>query len=148
MSSETFKIQSPRFGELEVPRDAVIDFPFGVIGFPQSKQYVILDYNPPFSWLHSIDQPELAFVVVNAAEFGEEYSFAIPYGDRDLELYEGDEVAVINLVSVRPDPTMTTVNLKAPVIVNLKNRRARQIVLDDSRYPTRLELYAANDKKK
>jgi flagellar assembly factor FliW len=47
----------------------------------------------------------------------------------------------MNLVSVRPDPTLTTVNLKAPVIVNLKNMTARQIVLDDSRFPTRMLLW-------
>ena len=53
----------------------------------------------------------------------------------------------MNLVSVRPDPTMTTVNLKAPVIVNLRNRRGRQTVLDNSRYPVRMPLWGKDDSK-
>ena len=141
MAEETIKFQSSRFGELEVPSASVINFPYGVIGFPADHRYVILDYNPPFSWLQCVDNPELAFVVVNAAEFGDGYSFDLPVGDKDLDLQKDDDVAIMNLVSVRPDPTLTTVNLKAPVIVNLKNMTARQIVLDDSRFPTRMQLW-------
>ena len=140
------KFQSTRFGELEVPMDSTIDIVFGLIGFPALRRYVLLDYNPPFSWLQCVEAPELAFVVVNGAEFGDQYTFPLPYGDRDIELQEGDEVAVVNIVSVRPDPTMTTVNLKAPLIVNLKNRRGRQIILDDARFPTRFPLWTMDAK--
>lgn len=141
MSEEKVKINSTRFGELEVPASSVITFPFGLIGFADAHKFTLLEYNPPFSWLHSVDCAELAFVVVSGAEFGDGYKFGIPYGDRDIDLVEGDDIAIINLVSVRPDPTMTTVNLKAPIIVNLKNMKARQIVLDDQRFPTRLPLW-------
>lgn len=141
MSEEKIKLKSTRFGEMEIPVSSVITFPFGLIGFPDAHRFTMLDYNPPFSWLHAIDQIDLAFVVVNGAEFGEGYKFSVPYGDRDIDLVEGDDIAIINLVSVRTDPTMTTVNLKAPVIVNLKNMKARQIVLDDQRFPTRLPLW-------
>ena len=141
MSEEKIKINSSRFGELEVPTSSVITFPFGLIGFADSHQFTLLEYNPPFSWLHSVDHTDLAFVVVNGAEFGEGYKFSVPYGDKDIDLVLGDEIAIINLVSVRSDPTMTTVNLKAPIIVNLKNMKARQIVLDDQRFPTRLPLW-------
>ncbi len=148
MSEEMIKFQSSRFGELEVSALSVINFPHGIIGFPADHRYVILDYNPPFSWLQCVSNPDLAFVVVNAAEFGDGYSFDLPIGDRELELEAGDDVAIMNLVSVRPDPTLTTVNLKAPVIVNLRNMFARQIVLDDSRYPTRMQLWQPSEEKK
>ena len=145
MSEGKVKFTSSRFGELEIDSSLVITFAYGLIGFTGSHRFVLLDYNPPFSWLHSVDQPDLAFVTVNAAEFGAGYSFSIPYGDRDLDLIEGDDIAIMNLVSVRPDPTQTTVNLKAPIIVNLKNMKGKQIVLDDARYPTRLLLWAPQE---
>ena len=144
---EKIKFESARFGTLEVPASSIITIVGGVIGFPDLNRYTLLEYTPPFSWLHSIDRPELAFVVVNAAEFGDEYSFRLPIGDADLDLKETDEVAIINLVSVRPDPTMTTVNLKAPLVVNLRNMKGVQVVLDDPRFPVRMPLYIKDDKK-
>ena len=89
----------------------------------------------------------MAFVVVNAAEFGEEYSFPLPFGDPELQLSDVDDVAIINLVSVRPDPMQTTVNLKAPVLVNLRNMKGRQVVLDNPRFPIRMPLWVKDEAK-
>jgi flagellar assembly factor FliW len=147
MAEEIVKISSTRFGELDISADSVLEIVGGIIGFPQSLRYILLDYNPPFSWLQAVDFPGLAFVVVNAAEFGDDYTFSLPIGDRDLDLKNDDDVAIMNLVSVRPDPSQTTVNLKAPVIVNLRNRRGRQIILDDARFPTRMQLWAQKEEK-
>ena len=138
------KIQTTRFGELEIPASSVFTIVNGLIGFPNFTKFTLLDYNPPFSWLHSVEAAELAFVVVNAAEFGDGYSFPLPVGDRDIDLKEDDEVAIVNLVSVRPQMTQTTVNLKAPVVVNLRTMHGKQFVLDDQRYPIRMPLWEAS----
>lgn len=143
-SGKTLKFVTSRFGELEVPESSVIDLFAGLIGFPQSRRFVLLEYTPPFSWLQSVDVPDLAFVVVNAAEFGDNYTFDLPLGDRDLGLKQESEVAIFNLVSIRTDPSQSTVNLKAPVVVNLENKKGRQIILDDARFPTRMPLWAEN----
>ena len=140
--SEIIKIQTTRFGALEVAKDTLIDISAGLIGFPNFRYFVLIEYTAPFSWLQSTEAPDLAFVAVNAAEFGDEYRFDLPLQDRALELTESDEVAIFNLVTIRPDPTLSTVNLKAPVIVNLRNRKGKQIILDDPRFPTRMPLYA------
>jgi flagellar assembly factor FliW len=140
--TDIIKVTTSRFGDFEVSAGSVIDIIGGVIGFPGLSKFVLLEYNPPFSWLQSTENPELAFVVVNGAEFGDKYRFPIPYGDRDLDLKEDDEIAIVNLVSVRPDPSMTTVNLKAPVIVNLRTMIGRQVVLDDPSFPMRFPLWS------
>ena len=143
--SEKIKFNSTRFGELEINKDAIINFPVGIIGFPDAHEFVMLDYNAPFSWLHSVDQPNIAFVVVNGAEFGEDYSFDLPYGDKEITLEKDDEIALVNLVTVRPEVDMTTVNLKAPIIVNMKNRMAKQVVIDNPNLPIRLPIFNSND---
>lgn len=142
---ETVSIQTSRFGVLEVPSASVITLIPGVIGFPDLSRFTLLEYNPPFSWLQSLDRADLAFVVVNAAEFGDDYVVPLPIGDREMDLKESDDVAIINLVSVRPDPTLTTVNLKAPIIVNLRTMRGKQVVLDDARYPVRMQLWVKEE---
>lgn len=144
-NQEMIKIQSTRFGELEVPTESIFEIVYGIIGFSNFRKYILLEHNPPFSWIQSTENPDLAFVVVNGEEFGDAYSVPFPVGDRDIDLQESDvaDVAVLNLVSVRADPSKTTVNLKAPVIVNMRNRKGRQLVLDDQKYPTRMPLFAA-----
>ena len=145
--SAKLKLNTTRFGELEVDPETLIDLPAGLIGFPAAKKFVLLEYTPPFSWLQCVELPDLAFVVVSAAEFGEEYSFELPFQDRAVDLNETDDVAIFNLVTIRPDASLSTVNLKAPVVVNLRNRKGRQVILDDPRYPTRMPLYGAAEEK-
>ena len=142
------KVHTTRFSDFDVPASRVITIVSSIIGFPGFQNYVLLEYNTPFSWLQSSENPELAFVVVNAAEFGDGYRFPLPIGDRDLELASDDDVAIVNIVTVRPDPSLTTVNLKAPVIVNLKNMRGRQLVLDNPHFPTRMNLWSSTEEKK
>ena len=144
--ADIVKVPSTRFGVLEIPSTSIITLMGGVIGFPNLTRYTLLEYNAPFSWMQSLDKPEMAFVVVNAAEFGDEYTFALPTGDRELDLTSTDEVAIINLVSVRPDPMLTTVNLKAPVVVNLRNMKGRQVVLDNPKFPVRMPLWVKEEK--
>ena len=145
--NNVLKIRTTRFGELDVDRSTVIDIVAGLVGFPQYKSFVILEYTAPFSWLQSTENPELAFVIVNAAEFGDNYVFELPYGDRELDLNRDDDPAVFNIVSIRPNAVDSTVNLKAPVIVNPRTRKGRQIILDDPRFPTRMPLWASEESK-
>jgi flagellar assembly factor FliW len=146
------KFASSRFGELEVAEESVITFPSGMIGFPQVKRFVMIDHKPPFSWLHSVEDPNLAFVVVNGFEFGEQYNLKPPYDDDKVEFKEGEEYAILVIVTVRPDPRMTTANLKAPIFVNANTKKAVQVIFDNPEYSTRFSLYgeepAAEDPKK
>jgi flagellar assembly factor FliW len=140
-------LKSSRFGELEVPVASVIEIPQGFIGFPKANRFVMLEHKPPFSWLHSIEDPGLAFVVVDGFEFGGSYDVKPPYSDRDCDFKEGDEYAILVIVTVRPDPKATTANLKAPIFVNLKNRKGVQTIFDDSRFSTRFPLWANPDEE-
>lgn len=134
-------VPSTRFGDLLVPADSVIEFPAGLIGFPRAKKYVLVEHKRPFSWLHSAEDPNLAFVVVDGSEFGNQYNLKPPLGDRECDFKEDDEYAILVIVTVRPDPTMTTANLKAPLFVNIRNRKGVQVIFDDSRYSTRHPLW-------
>lgn len=152
MSDETPKqeeavtFHSARFGELSVTPDSIIEFPVGVIGFPRARRFVMLDYKPPFSWLHSIEDPNLAFVVVDGFEFAANYGYKPPIGDRDCDLQEGDEYAILVVVTVRPDPRETTANLKAPLYVNIRNRKGVQVIFDNPNLSTRQPLWEPSDK--
>jgi flagellar assembly factor FliW len=141
-TGETITFQSSRFGEFTVPAEVLIEIPSGVIGFAHTTRFVMLDHKPPFSWLHSIDDPNLAFVVVDGFEFGPQFDVKPPIGDKDTDLKAEDEYAILVIVTVRPDPKLTTANLKAPVFVNMRNRKGVQTIIDDPRFSTRFPLWS------
>lgn len=146
--SKRLLIPSSRFGELEVEEKDLIVFPSGIIGFPRANRFIMIphvddnDESTAFSWLHSADDPNLAFVVIDGEEFARSNSIAMPTDAPELEMQDGDEFAVLIIVTVREDPKMTTANTKAPLFVNLRNRKGVQVIFDDPRFSTRFNLWA------
>lgn len=144
-NSDVLVIESSRFGQLEVAADSVITIPSGLIGFPAHKKFVMIEHKHPFCWLHSIEDPALAFVVVDGSEFGENYRLDPPFGDKDADIQPDDEYAILVVVTVRPNAADTTANLKAPVFVNLRNRSGVQVIFDDPGLTTRFTLFTQQD---
>lgn len=141
-------IQSSRFGEMAIAADSVIEFPQGLIGFPEHRRYVMFDHKAPFAWLHSTEDKDLAFVVIDGSRFAAHFDMPAPFNNRETDLKEDDEYAILIVVTVRSDPKLTTANLKAPLFVNLRNRKGTQIIYDDPKYPTRHSLWSEEDAKK
>jgi flagellar assembly factor FliW len=140
-TSPNIIIKSTRFGELEVPANSIIEFPTGLIGFPKAHRFVMFDHKAPFSWLHSVEDANLAFVVVDGFHFTQQFELPAPFGDKDIDLLPDDEYAILVIVTVRADPKLTTANIKAPLFVNLKNRRGLQIIYDSPALSTRQPMW-------
>ena len=140
-------VPSTRFGDMEVPAESVINLPSGLIGFPTANNFILVEHKAPFSWFHSCDDPNLAFVVIDGAEFGQHYNWKPPLNDRECEFKEEDEFAILIIVTVRSDPKLTTINLKAPIFVNIKNRKGVQVIFDDARYSTRHPLWTEQNQE-
>ncbi len=146
------EVATERFGAMRVPASAVLRMVSPVFGFPRSRRYCVLpvpeDEEPsPFRWLQSLDQPELAFVVINPFEFFPEYDIELPTPDqRELEIETAEECAILAIVTIPQDnPQGLTANLVAPLVVNSRTGAARQIVLYESGYLTRHPLLGASD---
>lgn len=131
---DVIHVRSSRFGELEVPTDRVLHFPQGLIGFPKARRFVILDHRPgsPFKWMLCLEQPDLAFAVAEPAKMVPDYEAPLALAARTLGTDPAD-VALFVIVTIPPDPTAMTVNLMAPVVVDVRTRTSRQLVLDDGR---------------
>ena len=140
-------VESSRFGPLEVTADSVIEFPSGLIGFPSAKRFIMVEHKAPFSWIQSLEEPTLAFVVVDGFEFGRSLELKPPHNDPVVEFNTEDEYAILLIVTVRPDPKQTTVNLKAPLFINIKNKRGTQAIYDDPRYSVRYPLWKEEEEE-
>lgn len=133
-------IRSKRFGNYEVPKSSIIEIVGGMIGLPRSRRYVIMDHQPesPFKWMLSIDEPELGFAVADPTELVQDYRLPPSVIDRlageGAEAVSLDQLAVLVVVKITPNPLDITINLYAPIVVDLTSRRGWQVILDDTKY--------------
>ncbi len=135
------ELNTKYFGKIEIEEERIITFPDGVPGFEDSKEFVIIE-NPeddiPFNWLQSIDNPNLAFVIINPFIFKSDYDFEIPdLVVKRLKIVEQKDISVYTIVVVPEDINKMTANLSGPVIINVNKRLGKQIILDDNRYHTK-----------
>lgn len=135
------KLRTKHFGEIEISGDEVIAFPRGLIAFEDKKSFVLInneDEKLPFSWLQSVDDPGLCFVVMNPFVFKKDYEFDIPQDAvSELEIKAAGDVCVLSVLVVPEDISQMTANLLAPLVINTRNRKGKQVILDDKRYTTR-----------
>ena len=135
------EVKTTRFGCVAVDDERVIHFPEGLLGFPDQKQFVLLQTNSEgnFFWLQSADRPELAFVVSDPLLFVPD--FQLPAKAEDMEhigLARWADAQVLVIVN-KVDRTLTG-NLQGPLLINAVNRRGRQLVLSEKKYSTRHPL--------
>ena len=132
------KINTEKFGEIEVEDSRVFDFVLPVIGFDELSKYIILDPNQDslFKWLQSVEDSSLAFPIISVAAL--EYDYSVDLSDNvisTLGITNAESLLVMNITSIPQDnPQGTTINLLAPLVFNLDNQKAGQIVLSGSGY--------------
>jgi len=136
------KIETTRFGAIKIEEEKIIAMPFGMLGFPEDKRFVILQHkvDSPFFWYQSVDNPTLAFVITSPLLFWPDYE--VDVGDLieemswDREEKDGYDLYVV--VSIPKGlPEKITANLIGPILVNTKTRQAVQMVIPDSIYSHR-----------
>lgn len=136
-------IRTERFGDLEAGEDRIIHFTVGMPGFCHLYRYVLVEQREqlPFRWLQAVDDPGLAFLVIRPEEFLPSYEPPVPEAElQGLGLESLQEAEVYCLVAVPEDPRQMTANLRAPVLINPKNRKARQVILADGGYAIKHRL--------
>lgn len=134
-------ISTSRFGQLDVDPERLITFDDGILGFPKEHRFALIQTGEGsgFYWLQSVDRTDLAFVVCDPRLFVADYQ--VPAKLADLEcigITDPDQAQVFTIVN-KVDGLLTG-NFQGPLVVNVANRRARQLVLSDKRYSTRQPL--------
>ena len=139
------KINTARFGEIDIDETRIFDFALPIIGFNEFKKFIILDINQEsmFKWLQSVENPELAFPIVSVFSMNADYSVDIPDNVVEkLKITTAESVLVMNIASIPQDnPQGTTLNLLAPLIFNLDEQLAGQVILSGSGYDISFPLF-------
>ena len=135
------------FGEVEIKKEEIIKFTQPILGFDEYKQYILMKNKSifPTFWLQSVDDPGLAFPVVSPFFIDENYSIKLHVSDfEDINLKEFNDVIVLTLLVVPEDISLTRTNLRAPIIYNPIEKLAKQIVLQEGKYPIHFHVMDNN----
>lgn len=135
------KIQTSRFGELEIPEEQVIVFPEGLVGLGSLKRFVLL--GDPASenliWLQSVDQADFLLGTLHASLLGDAYRFEL--AAPEVAALEADSLAEVEVFVIlnRVDRKFHA-NLRGPILINPRRMLGKQVVLTDPSFDVRRPL--------
>lgn len=144
------------FGEITIDDDKIIEFPNGIIGFPELTQFALVHDSEKgtgttIHWLQSLQEPAFAMPVLDPLLVCSEYNPEV-----DVELLQSlgtlvpDETLVLVTVTVPKDLTQMTINLKGPFVINVAEKKAAQVIVEGDKYQVKFPIYDilnANKKK-
>lgn len=136
------KIHTTRFATIEIEPDDILFFRNGIIGFEDCRHWVLLadSDNSSVAWLQSMQHSDIALPVVSPRRFVNGYQVRLEPADVDiLQLSEVEQAFVLSVVS-RNEESLT-LNLRAPLVINLDRRIGSQVITVDSQ-PMQYELAA------
>lgn len=134
------KIHTTRFGSIEIEPDDILFFRNGLLGFEDCRHWVLLadSENTAVAWLQSMQHADVAMPVVSPRRFVADYQVRLEQNDVELlQLNSVEQAYVLGVVS--RDEEVLTLNLRAPLVINLDRRIGCQVVTVDPQ-PIQFEL--------
>lgn len=137
-------IKTTRFGEYEYQMEDVLTFPNGIPGFKDRSKYVLVaDEESPFMYLQAVDDGELSFIMVSPFDFFPEYEFELDENVKsELGIQSESDLRILNIINVRDELASATINLAAPVVINVRVKQGLQYILADGDYSIRQPLFS------
>jgi flagellar assembly factor FliW len=141
-------ISTLRFGELEIPDDKIITMEKPVLGFEQLKKYCLVEREDcePFLWFQSLEDPAIAFLVINPVIFYPDYRIEV--NPKEIEELLVDDVKAVEtyvIVTLPQDPQRISINLQGPILINTDSRLAKQLVMVNSDYRVKHYILKSTD---
>ncbi|NMM61270.1 flagellar assembly protein FliW [Clostridium sp. P21] len=131
-------------GIVEYDESDVITFEKGIPGFERLKKFIIFpaEENEVFNILHSIEDETIGLVVVSPFLYIKDYEFNLDDEKlKELQIEKEEDLLILNTVTVSTNVSDITVNLKAPIVINIKKKTGEQIILDNPNYATKHLLF-------
>ena len=139
------RLRTKLFGDIQIDDAKIILFENGIIGFPDLKRFTLIydeeNADGAIKWLQCIDEPTFALPVLNPRFINSGYD---PYINDELlkplgELTE-DNICILVTITVPQDIKKLSVNLKAPIVINIEEKKGTQLIVEDD-FPVKFEIY-------
>lgn len=139
-------LESFHYGKIVYDKSEIIKFDKGLLGFEDLKNFIVreIEENKSFKLLHSLEDSQIAFVVINPFEFKSNYEIDIEEDILErLNIKNESDVMILNTVTLNNDPSKITTNLRAPIVINVLNKMAEQVILKTEDYKIKHSLMEA-----
>ncbi len=147
-------IETRIFGEVTIDDNKIITFGNGIVGFPDLKRFALVHdaekgENAGIRYMQSLDEPAFAMPVMDPLIVAPDYNPMVddeilkPIGELTV-----DELLVLVTVTVPKDLKKMSVNLRAPIVINVSERKAIQLILEDDSYKVKFPIYDILDARK
>ena len=140
------QIISDKFGVVKIDDNSIIDFPGGIPGFTNLTKFAIVKclQTDPVQWFQSVEDGHVTLPVINPFLIKPDYNIEINDDDLDLiQTHNEEDLIVLNVMVLPEDLKNMTINLMAPILVNIKDMIGCQIMMDHREVPLRYPAYQA-----
>jgi flagellar assembly factor FliW len=137
-------INTKRFGDLCIEDKNIVNFSSGLIGFSGLNSFCIIDSSDPTSilWLQSLEQPLLAFPILEPKIFYPEYVIKLSSLEQsELKMKNLKNAAVFSILTIPENIPEMTANLKAPIIINIEEQMGKQLILQENDLPIQYPIF-------
>ncbi|CAM2883135.1 flagellar assembly protein FliW [Clostridium sporogenes] len=131
-------------GCIEYEEKDVIYFEKGIPGFEELKKFIIFPVkdNDVFSVFHSIEKEDMGIIVTSPFNIEKEYEIQLEEEQiANLKLQDEKDTLVLNTVTLNSDINKITANLRAPIVINIKEKIGEQIIINSDKYKVKHPLF-------
>lgn len=143
------EVRTKTLGIKTVDEEHTLEISEGLFGFENYKKFALIESGyPPFIWLQSLDEKALAFLLVDPFLICNDYEADIDDESlKKISVTSPEDVIVMAVVTIPSDGKAITANLQGPLIINKKNRKAAQVILNDNRWTTKFAITNGKEEK-
>lgn len=143
------EVKTKANGIVNVDEKQLVTFPEGFLGFEKYTKFALIDSEyEPFIWLQSTEESNLAFLMIDPFLICSDYEADIDDSAlRNIGVDSAEDIIIMTLVTIPKDGSAITANFLGPVVINKKNRKCLQVILNDSRWTTKFDIVKALKQK-
>jgi len=129
-NTDSIKINTKQFGELEIDKSSIFNFRDGLYGFENLHNFIIIneEETEPFKWLLSIDDPSIGFPILSPYFIDTEYSI--------MQDFDPQRYVLFLVITLQDERGNITANMKAPIVLDIVNLEGEQIIIPLEKYAT------------
>ena len=133
IEEENQRALAARFGQEQGPvvikKEDILHFPEGLYGMRAHRQFILCDVGDDnvCRALVSLDDPNISLLVVDAEQVWANYPTDLA---RRAAGMRSRQVALAAVVTAPADNSPATVNLAAPLVIDLETRQGKQVILE------------------
>ena len=129
-------------GIVQVQDDKILTFEEGLFGFEDYKKFALINSEyEPFIWLQSIENQNLAFLIIDPFLVCSSYEADIDDSSlAKIGVTKPEDVVIMTIVTVPQDGSAITANFQGPLVINKQNKKCLQVILTDNRWTTKVDI--------